>query len=333
MKAAYITGYGGNEVVAYGDLATPTIKPGDVLVDVHAAGVNPVEVAMRNGEFKSALKFRFPQVMGYDISGVVSAVAPGVAGWKVGDAVFARLPNRALGAYAEQVGVPKALLARKPANLTHIEAASLPTVALTAWQGLHERAALKNGETLLVHAGAGGVGTVAVQLARSLGARVIATASRSNHDFLRELGAAEIVDYTSHRFETLAPFDVVLDGVGNDMIERSIRSLRPSGRYVGLVRVADPQAYREIGVPGPIAWLAARPSAGARKLAKSRGVAFHGILTRPDGALLQHISRLAEERVIRPVVSATFGLAGLAEAYDKLAAGHVRGKLVIDIRQ
>jgi NADPH:quinone reductase-like Zn-dependent oxidoreductase len=331
MKAAYLTQYGGNDMIVYGELPAPTIEHGSVIVDVHAAGMNPVEIAMREGEFKRAIKFKFPQVMGFDISGVIRQVGPGVTHWKTGDEVFARMPNRLIGAYAEQALVPADLLAAKPVNLTHVEAASLPTVALTTWQGLVERAHLKAGERVLIQAGAGGVGSFAIQLARHLGAEVAATAGSANQSFLIGLGANIAIDYMQQRFEDFGTFDVVYDAVGGALIERSIDVLRPGGRYVGLVRTADAEAYREFGIPAPLAWLAARRVASFQKRARARGAQFHGILTRPDGPLLARIDAMFESGAIKPVVGKVFALGQVSQAYQEMAGGHARGKIVIQI--
>ena len=330
MQAAFLTGYGEDEVTSFGELPDPVPADGQVLVDVRAAGVNPVELGMRAGHLRAALPYAFPQVPGFDISGVVLA-APGGSPFQPGDEVYARLPNRAPGAYAERAVVPVALLARKPASVSHIEAASLPTIALTTWQSFFERAHLKKGERLLVQAGAGGVGTFAIQLARHVGAHVTATAGPSNQAFLRELGVDEALDYTRERFEERDPYDVVLDGVCGELIERSIVSLARGGRYVGLVKTADTQAYQSLGLPEPIAKAAAAGVARYVELAASRGVEFHGPLTRPDGAQLGEIGALVDAGVLEPVVSQVFALDQLAQAYAALATGRTRGKVVIDV--
>jgi NADPH:quinone reductase-like Zn-dependent oxidoreductase len=333
MKAAYLKQYGGNDMIGFGELPDPIVKSGFVVVDVHAASINPVEIAMRSGEFKRAMKFRFPQIMGFDISGVIREVGPGVHGWKQGDEVFARLPNRMMGAYAERALVPADLLAPKPRNVSHLEAASLPTVALTTWQALAERAHLKAEERILIQAGAGGVGSFAIQLAKFLGAKVAATAGSANQAFLKDLGVDIPIDYTHHRFEDFGPFDVVYDGVGGELITRSIDALRPGGRYVGLVRTADAQAYREFGIPAPLAWLAARRITPFRKRAQARGVEFHGILTRPDGPLLSQIGEMVQSGAIKPVVGKAFTLSEVGQAYTEIARGHARGKIVIQIAE
>ncbi len=331
MQAAFLTGYGEDDVTSFGELPDPIPGDGQVLIDVHAAGVNPVELGMRAGHLRAALPYTFPQVPGFDVSGVVRN-APAGSPFQPGDEVYARLPNRAPGAYAERAVVPGALLARKPASVSHIEAASLPTIALTTWQAFFERARLKKGERLLVQAGAGGVGTFAIQLARHIGAHVSATAGPSNQAFLRELGVDQAVDYTRERFEEHDPYDVVYDGVCGDLVERGILSLARGGRYVGLVKSADTQAYMSLGLPEPVAKGAAAGVARYVELAASRGVEFHGPLTRPDGAQLAEIATLVDAGVLKPMVSKVFGLDELGQAYAALATGRTRGKVVIDVK-
>jgi len=211
MRAAFITKYGDNSVVESGEVAEPTPGADEALVEVRAAGVNPVEIAMRMGAFHAAFPFTFPQVMGYDLAGVV-ATAPEGSGYKAGDEVYARLPNPRPGAYAKLAAVPVRLLALKPKTLSFEEAASLPTVALTTWQAFNERAHLKAGERVLIQAGAGGVGVYAIQLAKQMGAEVVATGGPDSQDFMRALGADRTIDYSKEKFEDAGPFDVVLDG-------------------------------------------------------------------------------------------------------------------------
>ncbi len=268
MKAAFLTGFGDNEVVKFGDLPEPIRSDDAVLVEVHAAGVNPVEVVIRQGLF-AALPANFPIIMGFDMSGIVLE-APGGSGFKPGDDVYGRLPT-VYGAYAERIAISAKLLARKPKTVSHQEAASLPTVALTTWQSFYERAHLKSGESLLIQAGAGGIGTFAIQLAKHIGANVTATASASNQDFLKSLGVDTAVDYASQRFEDSGPFDVVYDGVCGDLIVPSIKSIRPGGRYVGLRRVSDERAWLEFGESAEVAAKIAQHNLPFRSLATERG--------------------------------------------------------------
>jgi NADPH:quinone reductase-like Zn-dependent oxidoreductase len=328
MQAAFITGYGDNSVVSHGEVADPVPSAGEALIEVRAAGINPVEVAMRQGLFHAAFPFTFPQVMGYDVSGVVVS-APADSVFKAGDAVYARLPNPRPGAYAQRAAVPIALLARKPESLTHEEAASFPTVALTTLQAFVERARLKRGERILIQAGAGGVGAFAIQLAKHMGAYVVATAGPDNQEFMKELGADQTIDYTRESFEDAGPFDVVYDGICGPLVGRGIDSLRNGGRYVGLVRVADAQAYREMGFPPPVAEKAAVSVLPFIERAHARTAEFHGPLTRPDGPQLAEIARIADAGAVRASVSKTYGLDGVAAAYETLAKGHTRGKLVV----
>src|SRR6201993_3202255 len=328
MRAAFITSYGDNSVLGSGEVAEPAPGAADALIEVRAAGVNPVEIAMRQGLFHAAFPFKFPQVMGYDISGVVAAVPPGSA-FKKGDEVYARLPNPRPGAYAERAAVPVNLLAHKPRSLSFEEAASLPTVALTTWQAFKERAQLKSGERVLIQAGAGGVGVFAIQLAKQMGAYVVATGGSSNQDFMAKLGADRTIDYTRESFEDAGPFDVIYDGVCGPLIERGIDALRDGGRYVGLVRVADARSYREIGLPAPIAEQAAASVRPFVERANARKASFHGPLTRPDGGQLADIAQVVDSGAIRATVSKTYRLDELASAYEVLAGGHARGKLVI----
>jgi NADPH:quinone reductase-like Zn-dependent oxidoreductase len=265
---------------------------------------------MRQGLFHAAFPFTFPQVMGYDVSGVVLS-APADSSWKVGDEVYARLPNRTPGAYAERVAVPQDLLARKPAKVSHEEAASLPTVALP------------------IQAGAGWVGSFAIQLAKHMGAVVTATGGPGNEAWMKDLGAHRIVGYTCEKFEDAGPYYVVYDGICGPLIERGIDRLRRGGRYVGLVRTADKQSYREMGFPEPIATQAAAAVQPYIDRARARAGEFHGPLTRPDGAQLAAIVEIIDSGAIRPTVTGTYGLDALAEAYTSLASGRTRGKLVL----
>jgi NADPH:quinone reductase-like Zn-dependent oxidoreductase len=329
MRASYLTAYGGNEVVSSGELPEPDLSEGTSLIEIKAAGVNPVELAMRAGGFQRVLPYTFPQVPGFDISGVVREVS-GPSQFKVGDEVYARMSNRASGAYAELAVVANDLLAKKPTKISHIEAASLPTVALTGWQAFFERADLKKGNRVLIQAGAGGVGTFAIQLAKHFGAHVTATASTANQSFLKELGVDVAVDYTQQRFEDFGPFDVVYDGVCGELVERSINTLAPGGRYVGLVMMADARAFMSLGLPEVMAKGAAAGIAKYEALATSRGAEFHGPLTRPDATQLAEIATLVDAGVIKPYVSQVFGLNQLKEAYEAIGTGRTRGKLVLD---
>jgi len=308
MRAIVLREFGGPDVLRVEEVERPAPGPGELLVRVHAAAVNPVDAGIRAGRAAGLVGARVPYTPGFDISGVVAAVAPDVTGFGPGDEVFAMLDLRRGGGYAEYAIVKASEVAHKPARATHVEAAALPLVALTGWQALFETAALKPGETVLIHAGAGGVGSTAVQLARWKGARIIATASAPNHPFLRELGADVVIDYTTQRFEDVADsVDVVLDPVGGDTQVRSLAILRDGGRLVALAGLT-PQAR----------------SAG-------RSPRIRTILVRPDSAQLRQIADLVDAGLLRPVVTHTFPLERAPGAHVQSETRHTRGKIVLRV--
>ena len=330
MLATYIEDYGGIENLRHGSLPDPVAGEGEALVEIKAAGVNPVEPGMCAGMFKAAFPFTFPQVMGFDMSGIV-VTAPSDSGFSPGDEVYARFSSWTQGGYAERVATPVSLLARKPKRLSHIEAASLPTVALTTWQALVLRAKLAPGERIMIQAGSGGVGSFAIQLAKHLGAIVTASASAENQKYMRELGADRTIDYASERFEDAGPFDVVYDGKCGPLVERGIASLAPGGRYVGIVGTGDVRGYRDIGMSEEAAESAAARMRPFIEQAAARGATFHGPSTVPNGAQLAEIGAIIDATEICATVTATYALDAVAAAYDALSVGHTRGKVVVTI--
>jgi NADPH2:quinone reductase len=312
MKAARIHRYGGPEVVVVEEAPDPEPLAGEVLLRVHAAGVNPVDWKTRSGG-GMAKKFppRFPITLGWDVSGVVEAVGPGgVDNLSEGDEVFGliRFPEPA-GTYAEYVTAPADQLATKPSSISHEEAAGVPMVALTAWQALFDAGHLGAGQTVLVHAAAGGVGHMAVQLAVWKGATVAGTASGARADFLKGLGAEQVVDYTQERFEDVAhDLDMVLDSIGGDVMERSLTVLRPDGMLVSLR--ADPG-----------------------EKAEQHGVRAQRVLVHPDGAQLTEIAGLIDAGHLRPVVDQVLALEEVNQAHELSEAGHTVGKIVLQLRE
>ena len=306
MKAVRISAFGGTEVLHYEDVPRPVAREGEILVRVRAAGVNPVDWKIRQRGFGRPVSADAPMILGFDVSGVVEAVGEGVTSFKRGDEVFAYLPLATGGGYAQYVAVAEAHAAHKPDNLDHTHAAGVPLAALTAWQALVETAGLEAGQTVLIHAGAGGVGHFAVQIAKARGARVIATASERNHDFLRQLGADEVIDYRAQRFEeAVKGADVVLDAVGGDTLTRSFAVLKPGGFLVTI---------------------AGSPS---RDLAQQHNVRAAGILVRPDGAQLATLAAMIEAGEIVPHVSVTLPLEQVAKAHEMSESGRTRGKIVL----
>src|SRR5688572_4628773 len=233
MKAAYFMKNGGPEVMEYGDVPDPVAGPGQVLVDVHAASVNGADWKVRAGS--CAPTKSFPYIPGRDISGIVSAVGPGVSDLKVGDAVFGVSQTTGEACYAEKVAIDAAIVAKKPDNLSHVEAAALALVGLTALVSIEDTIKLKKGETILIQGGAGGVASFAIQAAKAIGARVITTASAANHDYVRKLGADQVIDYNKDDFtKVVSGVDAVFDKIGADVVSRSFAVLRPGGRLASV---------------------------------------------------------------------------------------------------
>jgi NADPH:quinone reductase-like Zn-dependent oxidoreductase len=306
MRAIVQNEFGGPEVLTLVERPSPVAGAGEVVVEVRAAGINPVDVAVRSGQYR--LLGEPPFTIGWDISGVVKAAGAG-ADFKVGDEVFGmpRFPEEA-AAYAEEVVAPAAELARKPARLDHVRAAALPLAGLTAWQALVGAAGVKAGDRVLIHAGAGGVGHLAVQIAKALGAHVLTTVSRGKIDFVRGLGADEAIDYDAADFAGAArDVDIVLETIGGEHSQRSLATLRPGGILVSL---------RDHGN----ADLAARAS--------DRGLRFEAISVRPDRQGLVELGRLAEAGKLDVHVERTFPLAKAGEAHAFLGT-HPKGKLAL----
>jgi NADPH:quinone reductase-like Zn-dependent oxidoreductase len=306
MKAVRLHRLGGPEALVYEDAPIPALRPGDVLVRVHAAGISPAEFTWRIYETPDG-RSRLPTIPSHEMSGVVAAVAPDVRDVEVGEAVYGMTDFFLDGAAAEYVAAPAAGLAPKPRTLDHASAATVPLSALTAWQALFDHARLAPGQRVLIHGAAGGVGSFAVQLARWRGARVIATASARNVEFVRGLGADEVIDHGSTPFEAVArDADVVLDGVGGAVTERSWSVLRPGGLLVTIVRQ-------------PPEWTAGRAARGLF------------VLVEPSHSQLNELSRLIDAGTVRPIVEAVLPLERAREAYERGIMGHPRGKLVLAV--
>ena len=309
MQAVRIHNYGGPDTLVFEEAPRPVAKDGEVLIHVHATTVNPFDCAVRAGYMAGWYTYGFPLVLGLDASGVVEEVGEGVTDFAPGDQVFARADPGLGGAYAEYITVSASEVAPKPPSLDHIQAAALPHVGLTAWRALIDAANLAEGQTVLIHAAAGGVGNLAVQLAKWRGAKVIGTASAANLDLLRELGADEVVDYNATRFEDVVrDVDVVLDSVGGDTQERSWGVLKPGGLLISIVQ------------------------APAEETAAAHGVRqqFVGAYP-PAAAVLNDIAVLVASGHVKPVVSSVLTLQEMQRAHAMVEGRHVRGKVVIKV--
>jgi NADPH:quinone reductase-like Zn-dependent oxidoreductase len=308
MKAIQIQQFGGPEVLTVHKLPIPSPEPDELLIRVHAAGINPVDTGVRSGRFAALADAAPPYVPGFDVSGTVSAVGDGITDFKIGDEVFAMLDLRRGGGYAEFTVVKEGEAALKPSNISFSEAASVPLVTLTAWQVLFEEGNLQPGQTVLIHAGAGGVGSVAIQLAKWRGAKVIATASAYNHDFLRELGVDVPVDYRTQKFEDFASdIDLVLDTIGGDTQIRSMTTLKEGGRLVSIVGLTP------------------------EGLKPTRNIEVTSLLVKPDADHLRSIGKLIEDGILNPIVSHRFPLTEVSAAHKQSETRRTRGKIVLEM--
>ena len=327
MKAFAITKYG--DPLRPVDVPEPVVGARDVLVRVDATAVNSLDEKIRTGSFRQVLPYDLPLVLGHDVAGTVLAVGPQVQRFAVGDEVFGRPRTERIGTFVERIAVHEDDLALKPTSISLPEAASLPLVALTAWQALVERGGVGAGQKVLVHSGAGGVGSIAIQLAKHLGATVATTAGGSNADFVRDLGADVVVDHRTEDFgELLSGYDLVLDGVGGKNVETSLRVLRRGGRVIGIAGPPDPAFARATGA-NPLLRLAVTAlSAGVRRRARALGVGYEFLFMRASGDQLREIARLVDEGAVRPVVGRVVPFAEIPQALAALGRGGLRGKVV-----
>ncbi|GAA3775618.1 NADP-dependent oxidoreductase [Streptomyces coacervatus] len=328
MRAFVVTKY--KEPLQEADVPEPTMGEHDVLVRVEAAGLNPLDEKIRAGEFKQILPYKVPLILGNDVAGTVVRVGTAVRGFKPGDEVYARPHQDRIGTFAERIAVAEGDLALKPASISMEEAGSLPLAALTAWQALVERGKLRPGQKVLIHAGAGGVGSIAIQLAAHLGASVATTASGSNAAYVRALGADTVIDYRTQDFEQLLTgYDLVLDSIGGETLEKSLRVLKPGGKAIGIAGPPDPAFARQAGL-NPLLRLAVTAlSRKIRKQAKKLGVTYEFLFMHASGDQLRQITTLIDQGAVRPVVGKVFPFDQTPQALQSLSQGGIRGKAVI----
>src|SRR3954471_11189948 len=299
MEAFVVNKYKGP--MEAGEAPEPTVGTHDVLIDIRAAADNVLDAKIRDGEFMVFLPYKAPFVLGHDVAGVVSRVGPSVTRFSVGDEVYARPRDGRIGTFAQRIAVHEDDLARKPSTISMAQAASVPLVALTAWQALVERANVQPGQKVLIHAGSGGVGTYAIQLAKHLGATVATTTGTSNVDWVRDLGADVVIDYRTQDFETVMnDYDVVLDSQGGDTLAKSLHVLKPGGVAIGIAGPPDPEFARQRGLRLPLRLAMALLSFKTRRAARRRGVRYSFLFMRASGAQLDEIARLIDADVLRP---------------------------------
>ena len=333
MKAFVVDRYQKQAALRQADMPIPELREDEVLVEVHAAGVNLLDARIRNGEFKLILPYRLPLILGHDVAGVVVKVGPRVRQFKAGDAVYARVDDFHIGTFAEFVPVKESSLAFKPAALTMEEAASLPLVGLTAWQALVERAGLKAGQKVFIQAGSGGVGSFAIQLARHLGATVATTTGTSNVELVRHLGADIVVDYRTQDFEhVLRDYDMVLNSQDGKTLEKSLRILKRGGKLISISGPPDPAFGEAIGAPGLVRLIMRMLGAGIRRRARRRGVDYGFLFMKADGSQLREITRLIEAGAIHPVIDRVFPFEATNQALAYVESGRAKGKVVVKVQ-
>ncbi|MFD9038915.1 NADP-dependent oxidoreductase [Streptomyces bottropensis] len=332
MKAFVVEKYGKDGVRA-ADVPEPTVGARDVLVRVSAAGINPLDKMVRDGEFKQLLKYKRPFVLGHDVAGVVTQVGSAVHGLKVGDEVYARPRDLRVGGFAEFIAMDADDVAPKPASLTLQEAAAVPLVALAAWQILVERAHVKPGQKVLIHAGAGGLGSTVIQLAKHLGATVATTTNTRTEELVRSLGADVVVDYTKEDFsKVLSGYDLVLDSVGGANLEKSLTVLKPGGLALSVVGPPDAAFAKQLGAPSVLAPVMAALSRKVRKRAKALGLRYEFFFMRASGSQLRELGALYDSGKLRPVIDSIFPFDQTLEAMAYVEQGRTQaGKVVVSM--
>lgn len=328
MRALVAQRYGGPDVLAVVEREPPAVGPGDVRIAVRAASLNPLDFKIREGKVKVVLRLKPPIALGCDVAGVVDQVGAKVTGFAVGDEVFARLEKDRMGGLAELVAATARVVAKKPAKASFEEAAAIPLAGLTALQALREVAQLTTGQHVLIHAGAGGVGSLAIQIAKNLGLEVTTTTSTKNVDFVRALGADHVVDYTKH--DPLPTVDAVFDSLGGASEIQSLAHTKAGGIVVGIGGLPDGEFARTMlpAYARPVIWLA---TLGRRRAARKSGAQFRYLFMRPDGAQLAELARWIDAGTLRPILHRTYPLDEFREAFAELERGRARGKIVVKI--
>ena len=330
MKAFVVERYGNNDGVRAVEWPEPQPGAHDVLVKIHAASVNPVDFKVREGKLRPVLPYRLPFVLGCDLAGEVVRVGSAVRAFKAGDQVFGRTNKMRVGTFAEYIATSENDIALKPSSMDMVQAASLPLVALTAWQAFHDEFKLQRGQRVLVHAGSGGVGVFAIQIAKHIGAYVATTTGTGNVEWVRSLGADRVIDYRKQDFTKLVrDYDVVLDTLGGRTLAKSVGVLRSGGKIVSISGPPDPAFAKEIGANPLLSFAMFLMSLGIRLRAGSRGVGYDFFFMRPSGKQLRRIAALVDAGELRTVVDRVFPFDQAKDALAYVEAGHAKGKVVI----
>lgn len=332
MKAFIIERYGKADVVKMAEMPVPAMGEEDVLVKIHAASINPLDFKIRDGAFKLILPYRLPLILGNDMAGTVTQVGAKVTQFKPGDEVYARPDDDRIGTFAEFIAIKESAVAKKPSTLGMQEAASIPLVGLTAWQALVEKAQLQQGQKILIHAGSGGVGTFAIQLAKHLGATVATTTGTANIEWVRQLGAEVVIDYKTTAFEdVLHDYDVVFDTQGGDTLEKSLNVLKRGGKLISIAGAPDPQFAKDTQANWIVRMATHVLSYKIRKKAKRLGVSYSFLFMQANGQHLHEISRLIESGIIHPVLDRVFPFESTPDALAYVEKGRAKGKVVVQV--
>ncbi len=333
MKAFVINKYGKDEQLHLTDIPEPSLGEDEVLVEIHAAGLNQLDSKIKSGAFKLILSYKLPLILGHDLAGVVVKVGSQVSRFKVGDEVYARPADYHIGTFAEYLAVNEKDLARKPKNLTMDEAGSLPLVALTAWQALVESGKLKQGQKVFIQAGSGGVGIIAIQLAKYLGATVATTAGAGSFELLKQLGADVLIDYKTQDFESvLKDYDLVINSQDTRTLEKSLNIVKAGGKVISISGPPTPELAKSIDSSRIMRFVLSLISFGIRRKAKKRGVDYEFLFMRASGRQLEEITKLVESGVIKTVLDRVFTFEQTNEALAYLEKGRAKGKVVVNIK-
>lgn len=332
MKAFTITNYRKSNKMTLVELPISVIKDNEVLIEIYAAGVNQLDSKIMTGEFRLILPYKLPLILGHDLAGVVTKIGTSVTRFKVGDEVYSRPADFQIGAFAQYIAINEKDVALKPKNISFEEAASLPLVALTVWQAFVEKAKLEKGQKVFIQAGSGGVGTIAIQLAKHLGATVATTTSVNNSELVRSLGADVVIDYRTQDFETiLKDYDLVLNSQDEKTLEKSLRILKKGGKVISISGPPDVAFAKEIRLPWLMKTVIFLMSRKIGKLARQVGVDYSFLFMQANGKQLSELSRLIEAGIIRPVVDKVFPFEQIDEAMSYVQTGRARGKIVVKV--
>jgi alcohol dehydrogenase len=333
MKAFTINKYNKTDNLQLIDLPMPEPKEHEVLIEIHAASINMIDAKIKFGEFKLFLPYKFPLILGHDIAGIVRKVGVKVQAFKVGDEVFARASDFHIGGFAEYISIPENDLAMKPTNISMEEAASLPLVALTAWQAFFEKANLQKGQKVFIQAGSGGVGTIAIQIAKYFGATVATTTSSTNIDLVKSQGADVVVDYKKENFETsLKDYDLVLNSQDEKTLEKSLQILKPGGKIISISGPPDTNFAKESGLSWFMKIVMYFLSHKIKKASSKKNVEYAFLFMKANGKQLSEIASLVQAGKIKPVIDKIYPFNQTNDALAYVVEGRAKGKVVIKIK-